>query len=945
MRNFDVVKPMASFLPGVGGLWGIPMWAYYVNRGQGMAAFGVKDKQHGILQFKSAEKAYQNTPFLGFRTLLKGKRASGTTFESQPFFPTTSNAAAPSRDMFIGNNEMEIMEMDPATGMRTQVVYFTAPNEEFPVLVRRVTLTNEGRDAVALEVVDGLAMLEPEGTTIEQINTLGRTLEGWMSVYNFEKEHTKPFFHLRTAAADTADVKPIEEGHFAIAFMEDGSGGGAAHELLQMICDQQLIFGTDTTLAVPRRFFSSSQQPGGTPLADLLASPQSTTSRTPSAFAAASLRLGAGESKTFSVVYGYAPNVDTFEQIILPKLQVKGYISAKRQEAQELGVTLTERVAMQSSQPLMDGYVKQNYLDNLLRGGMPVSIGDDKGRSGSGSKIFHAFSRIHGDLERDYNNFTVDMSYFSQGPGNFRDVNQNRRCDVLQLPSVHDFNVRQFLSYVQADGYNQLTVATAFFHIAEQGTVKAVASRLAPAGAAQDALVSILSKPFRPGQLFTELSTNGIKLAMGREALLNLVTKYAKQVPAGKYEQNGFWTDHFTYHLDLVRNFIAVYPDQKVEMLYDSEEVPFFLSAGRVANRTEKNMVASGDRVRQYDAVVNSAAKLEQLEVIRGAPGFVGDLQAGGTWQRTASGETMTVSIVAKLVVLAANKFAIMDPLGMGLEMEAGKPGWNDAMNGLPALFGSEMPSAYELHEIVEFVGGTIDEAGRAVELPGEVAALLTSIDAQLGRLAAGSSTDFEYWDKVHDALESYRFATDATFTGRKVRWTSAALGCSSGVFGRMLARLDQGIARALEHSPDPAKALSPSYFKYKVSQYSKVGATSSRGFPTIAVKGFDAPEPLPLFLEGPTRHLKTLRKAGRAAKLAVYEAVKASNLHDKELQMYKISESLKELPFEVGRMMAFNAGWLENESIWLHMSYKWYLEVCRALPRPRPHPGRPRRR
>jgi hypothetical protein len=29
--------------------------------------------------------------------------------------------------------------------------------------------------------------------------------------------------------------------------------------------------------------------------------------------------------------------------------------------------------------------------------------------------------------------------------------------------------------------------------------------------------------------------------------------------------------------------------------------------------------------------------------------------------------------------------------------------------------------------------------------------------------------------------------------------------------------------------------------------------------------------------------------------------------------------------------MMAFTSGWLENESIWLHMSYKWYLELLRA--------------
>merc|ERR1712216_136495 len=29
--------------------------------------------------------------------------------------------------------------------------------------------------------------------------------------------------------------------------------------------------------------------------------------------------------------------------------------------------------------------------------------------------------------------------------------------------------------------------------------------------------------------------------------------------------------------------------------------------------------------------------------------------------------------------------------------------------------------------------------------------------------------------------------------------------------------------------------------------------------------------------------------------------------------------------------MMAFEAGWLENESIWLHMQYKLYVELIRA--------------
>ena len=33
----------------------------------------------------------------------------------------------------------------------------------------------------------------------------------------------------------------------------------------------------------------------------------------------------------------------------------------------------------------------------------------------------------------------------------------------------------------------------------------------------------------------------------------------------------------------------------------------------------------------------------------------------------------------------------------------------------------------------------------------------------------------------------------------------------------------------------------------------------------------------------------------------------------------------------DIGRMMAFTPGWLENQSVWLHMSYKFYLELLRA--------------
>jgi len=49
-------------------------------------------------------------------------------------------------------------------------------------------------------------------------------------------------------------------------------------------------------------------------------------------------------------------------------------------------------------------------------------------------------------------------------------------------------------------------------------------------------------------------------------------------------------------------------------------------------------------------------------------------------------------------------KFATLDPLGMGVEMDGGKPGWNDAMNGLPGLLGSGTPETFELLRLLRFL-------------------------------------------------------------------------------------------------------------------------------------------------------------------------------------------------------------------------------------------------
>jgi len=61
-----------------------------------------------------------------------------------------------------------------------------------------------------------------------------------------------------------------------------------------------------------------------------------------------------------------------------------------------------------------------------------------------------------------------------------------------------------------------------------------------------------------------------------------------------------------------------------------------------------------------------------------------------------------------------------------------------------------------------------------------------------------------------------------------------------------------------------------------------------------------------------------------------LYKAARKSPLFDKKLKMYKVTASLESMPEEIGRCRVFTPGWLENESIWLHMEYKYILELLK---------------
>lgn len=125
------------------------------------------------------------------------------------------------------------------------------------------------------------------------------------------------------------------------------------------------------------------------------------------------------------------------------------------------------------------------------------------------------------------------------------------------------------------------------------------------------------------------------------------------------------------------------------------------------------------------------------------------------------------------------------------------------------------------------------------------------------------------------------------------------------------------GISKAKQYHD----GLIPTYFTFTATS---VTQTPDGPMPTA----FRA-EALPLFLEGPVRNLKLAMPCEE--KKALAQMVKSSNLYDRKLRMYKVNESLEDVSFEAGRALAFTPGWLENESIWLHMAYKYLLELLKS--------------
>jgi hypothetical protein len=145
-----------------------------------------------------------------------------------------------------------------------------------------------------------------------------------------------------------------------------------------------------------------------------------------------------------------------------------------------------------------------------------------------------------------------------------------------------------------------------------------------------------------------------------------------------------------------------------------------------------------------------------------------------------------------------------------------------------------------------------------------------------------------------------------------------------------MLDKLQNGIDRALKTSG----GFPPTYFTYEADDFEYLLDDEGQelkdddGRPLVRVLHFRQ-KTLPIFLEGSVRYLKITDDRQHARE--IYKKVKESSLFDQKLKMYKTNVSLENESMDIGRLRAFTPGWLENESVFLHMEYKYLLEILKA--------------
>jgi hypothetical protein len=873
IEDYLHAKTFASFLPAVAGLDGKPLWAFYANVGQAMGGFGVNSKDTPITPFDSANLAYQNIPVKSFRTFIK---IDGKYIEAF----TRRNKA--SQIMYINKSNVSISE--ETDEYKIVVTYSSTPRKNYTALIRKVSLTSKLSGKHTYEVVDGLPVIFPNGLSNFCYKELVSLMAAYCEVNNFEAK--APFIKFKTSTGDNSIVSEAHTGNGYLYIDEND-------KLMNDIVDLQKVFGNDKSILFPENFLDLSFE-------DFSKIEDQLENKLPSAFTFFKKDFKENETYTFYGLFGMFDDFNLFTNCI--KETTSSSLDKMIVDSEELVRSLLNPASCSTGDKMFDMYVKQSFLDNNLRGGFPTLLDNKKD-----GEVYYVYSRKHGDMERDYNSFQIPSKYYSSGAGNFRDVNQNRRSDLYFYPYVKDYNIKIFFSLIQGDGQNPLNVKPLKFKFeGEKDEILALIEE-----PVKNKVKKLLNNGFEPSEIFTLIKDNASLVKGDVNDVFSLILSSSTQTIEANFAE-GYWVDHWTYNVDLLENYESVYPDKLKELLFD-DSYKYFYSLVYVEPRSEKYCLVEENKVRQYGAI-NLARVKEECDKL-------GQDITKTSWLKDKKGNEVTTTLASKIFNLILVKFSTLDSLQLGVEMECEKPGWNDAMNGLPGLFASGMSESIELLRLTNFALRTFSKFDTcSIDVLKEQYELYKVVKENVKKLLEGKISQFDYWDKVTSGREELRKNIHYGCDGKT---SSISLKDIVTLLEEFKLVLTNGIKKARE----VGNGIIPSYIIYELSDYEVTTYVNHLGYKTVKPKAFKLVT-IPPFLEASARCFKLGQDI---VSIEDYQNIKASGIYDKELHIYKTCADIDDAPFEIGRVHAFTKGWLERECNFLHMTYKYMLGLLKA--------------
>jgi hypothetical protein len=894
IEDYNQAKPFSSFLPAIAGLNGKPMWVYYVNRGQCVSTFGVNNKDYSIMEFQPANKAYRQTSLQGFRTFLRIKdTATGTITFYEPFQDNLANKHYDvTQKMFITSYDLKLEEVNRTLGFKIEAMFCTLPGESLSSLVRKVTVTNISEKALEIEILDGMPVIIPYYLENIDLKEMSNLRQAWMGIEHADKI---PFYRIKALPYDTPETVLIEGGNFFLNF--DFVNGKT--RISKTIIEPSAIFGNVTDQSYPANFVGESFE---------FPENQADVGYTPCGFGYKSFKLNKDEFDTTFTLIGNSAKYEKLESFADNTL-TESYITGKIEENKTLIEKLKNHIFTSSSSEEFDLYCGQSFMDNFLRGGYPIKVGD-------GKHSFYVYSRKHGDLEREYNFFQVDSTYYSQGNSNFRDVNQNRRNDVYFFPFIEDSNVCTFFDLIQLDGFNPLVLMGSRFTVSDAKAAETIMNQFVEIKDIEK-IKGFIEKPFNPGSFLNFLEQNEISMLNGdADELLNKLLSISKKEDLADFKE-GYWVDHWTYNNDLLEQFIDVYPDKVADLLFNRNNFSFYDNYEVVLPR-DKKYVLTDLGVRQFGSVGNVPEKKKMIKERTVYPFRV----------RTdyGKGEVYYCTLVAKITALLVNKIASFDSEGLGVEMESNKPGWCDALNGLPAIISSSINESTEVRRLAAILSTALNNIGtdeKSVKLPEEIVSFYNAVK----ELLCKNISDFEFWNQSNNIKEDYRSKVIFGISGKEAEISINDL---KGFLTAIIEKADRGLSKAI----DKETGVYYTYFINEVADYEILKdengeiIKNSGGLPCVRALKFKQ-RPIPYFLEGPVHVMRMQKDTEKATKL--HHSIKKTGLYDEKLDMYKVNDNIMEETKEIGRQNVFPRGWLENEAVFLHMEYKYFLELLRC--------------